>query len=315
MLGFRAKKSKNNSAGAFPVHKTGYQRYTKLFVLVLLAGVFVFGSIKFGYQKFHNRKPKVVADTGTNSIPAWWNAQYFRGSVCEQDNCRPDADPDQDGLTNAQEYYYHTNPLATFTVGDKLNDGQLVAAGFDPSKPGHVTFDQVASDDNVLLESLVFDQDVKQLVAESNDISKVNIPIVKDEDLKINYDGNNEIYQTYLKQFQATVGKYFSKDDLASISETVKTGSGPGLNQITVKSEMLAADLKTISVPVKFLSFHKYTIALYQLLPDVINAPGEDSADPAGDIWYDKAQAFLAVQQKLDFEQQLLSKEFGSNAQ
>jgi hypothetical protein len=178
-----------------------------------------------------------------------------------------------------------------------------------------VTFEEAASDDNILLESLVFDQDVKELVAESNDISKVALPMAKDTDLKLNYDGSTEIYQKYLNELQVTVSKYFSKQDLASISETIKNGGGPGLNQIIAKSEMLASDLKTISVPVKFLSFHKYTMAFYQLLPEVLNAPDANSTDPEGDLWYDKAQAFLAVQQKLSFEKDLLIKELGSNAQ
>ncbi len=313
MLGFRAKKSKNNSAGVFTPQKNGYQKYTKLFALALLAGVFIFGTVQLAVKKFkHN--PKVAAETSSPEIPAWWNAQYFSGSICGQENCKPQADPDQDGLNNSQEFYYHTHPLTPYTVGDKLNDGQLVAAGFDPSKPGHVTFDEAAADDSVLLESLVFDQDVKGLVAESNDISKVVLPVVKDSDLKIVYDGSSEIYHTYLLALQATVSKYFSKQDSARITETIKTGGGPGLNEIIAKSEMLAGDLKTITVPAKFLSFHKYTIALYELLPEILNPPAADSTDPEGDVWYDKAQAFLAIQQKLDFEKQLLTKEFGSNA-
>ncbi len=313
MLGFRAKKSKNNSAGVFTPGQNGYQKYTKLFALTLLVGVFVFGSIKLAVTKFKSN-PKVAAETSAPEIPAWWNAEYFSGSICDQENCKPEADPDQDGLTNSQEFYYHTHPLTPYTVGDELNDGQLVAAGFDPSKPGRVTFEEAASDDSVLLESLVFDQDVKELVAESNDISKVALPVVKDSELKLNYDGSNQIYQAYLVQMQSTVSKYFSPQDLVSIRETIKTGSGPGLIQIISKSEMLASDLKTLTVPVKFLSFHKYTIALYQLLPEVLDAPASDTTDPEGDIWYDKAQAFLAVQQKLDFEKQLLIKELGSNA-
>jgi hypothetical protein len=81
MLGFRAKKTKNNSAGVFAPLKTGYQRYTKLFAYVLLAGVFIFGSVQLAVKKIKERGAMVAAETSAPEIPAWWNGQYFSSSI------------------------------------------------------------------------------------------------------------------------------------------------------------------------------------------------------------------------------------------
>src|SRR5690606_16742899 len=105
--------------------------------------------------------------------PGWWYKEHFGSSVCEIDMCAPEADPDNDGLNNTQEFYYHSNPFKTHTVEDpEWNDGELVARGFDPSRAGRVTFDEVLSEDNLTLESLVYDNDLQQMVSEANDISK-----------------------------------------------------------------------------------------------------------------------------------------------
>jgi len=44
------------------------------------------------------------------------------------------ADPDHDGLTNAQERQYHTDPLNPDSDGDGFKDGDEVKAGYDPTK-------------------------------------------------------------------------------------------------------------------------------------------------------------------------------------
>jgi hypothetical protein len=47
----------------------------------------------------------------------------------------PDADPDNDGLTNAQETQAGTDPQKADTDGDGMQDGREVTLGTDPQNP------------------------------------------------------------------------------------------------------------------------------------------------------------------------------------
>ena len=44
-------------------------------------------------------------------------------------------DPDRDGLSNSNEYYYKTDPFQADTDGDGCADGQEVEGGTDPLDP------------------------------------------------------------------------------------------------------------------------------------------------------------------------------------
>lgn len=279
-----------------------------LLVVVLISGTAL--GIKNKFFSKDIQQSSTIESSISSEIPGWWYKDYFGSSVCELAMCAPEADPDNDKLTNAQEYYYHTDPFKTHTVEDKeWNDGELVARGFDPSRPGRLTFDEIIEEDNVILESLVYDNDLKQLVADANDISKVAIPEVSDDKLNITYNITNEVYQAYLKEFSATVNRYFTKEDAAQIKIMLETPESD-IGNLPVRSTMLAQDLQKIKVPAQFLTFHKYSIAFYQLLAQVLLVPNGGSLKES-DAWYDNVQAFLAVQQRLDFEKEVLTKQFG----
>lgn len=295
--------AKGGQYGTFITAKAGYKKYARLFVTALTVVIFVLGA---GIALFKLKPVKKAAVSAVaDQIPGWWNQQYFSSSTCDKDICLPAADPDKDNLTNVQEFYYHTNPLVAFTAGDTINDGQLVAAGYDPSKPGRVTFDQVANPENLLGESLVFASDVKQMVADANDIGKVNLPLVQDDQLQVVYGESEEVYKTYISRLQSVFTRYFRTQDINNITEILKSGNDTEVIDIKIKAAALAEDLKAIPVPGRFLTFHKYNIVEFQLLSEIIPAPA-DISGPGGDVWYEKVQAFLAVQQKLSFEEQVL---------
>jgi len=279
-----------------------------LMVVILISATGVGIKNKFFPQQ--SQQASTLELPAREEIPGWWYKQYFGSSVCTFGMCLPEADADNDRLTNAQEFYYHTDPFNPKTVGDvDWNDGELVARGFDPSRPGRITFEEVTGEDNLTLESLVYDTDVKQLVAEANDISKVNIPIVAEDKLKITYDISNESFQTYLGEFSSVVNKYFTNAELSQVITMLETPES-NVGNLPLKATMLSQELEKIKVPTVFLTFHKYSISFYQLLGQVLMVPVTGSVKES-DTWYDNVQAFLAVQQKLDFEKNVLAKQFG----
>lgn len=66
-------------------------------------------------------------DSDSNGLPDWWEGKYFGATGTD-----PEADADEDGLSNAQEYYLGTDPIEDDTDGDGLPDGWEVQYGFDP---------------------------------------------------------------------------------------------------------------------------------------------------------------------------------------
>jgi hypothetical protein len=290
---------------------TGFKKYARIFVTTLLVVIFVGGAGIAIYKKIH--KPKVQAaitetvQLDLTKIPGWWSQQYFGTAACEKETCQPGNDPDKDKLNNLQEYFYHTDPLNPNTAKDTLNDGELVAAGFDPSKPGRVTFEEMITPENLMGESLVFDKDIQQLVADANDISKVNLPLVKDDEIKINYSETEENYKAYSSEIHDAFDRYFPAQDMNSLLQVIQSGSDTEIIDLKLKAEALSVELKTISVPIRLLTFHKYNIAMFQLISEILPAP-TDYSGAASDIWFEKVQQFLAVSQRLNFEVESLKR-------
>jgi hypothetical protein len=282
--------------------KTKPNKKSRNFIMALSVMILILGLGAVGYDKLKTRKQSSTQiNDKPSEIPAYWYQKYFGSSVCEKDICKPEADPDRDKLTNAQEYFYHTDPLNDHTIGDDLSDGELVAAGFDPSRKGRMTFDEVQSDDNILGESLLLDADIKGLVAEDLNIDNVELPLVTDDQLNVVADSDTAI-KNYGEKMKTTVDKYFPSQRLDSIVETFQKGDGASLSDARQRAQSLAEDLKKIVVPQKLVLFHKYNIAMYQLISDVTDPRAQGS-----DAWYDKVRALMATEQRLNLEQSKLN--------
>ncbi len=313
MLGFQ--KSKNSLTYLQVIDWTSKNRI-KSSVFAFLFAFLILGGGYWTFDKLVN-KPEPVFDLFTGEvqqgeygiIPAWWMDDYFGESACSYDTCKYNSDPDQDKLTNGQEYYYRSDPNKADTNGNGLNDGEDVAQGFDPSKPGKMTFDEAGSDESILGEGLVFGNDIKDLVAEEKDLDRVGLPIVPDARLKIITDDSDAAIKKYLQDVTAKVEQYFPAKDFAQIKEVLEKGSGDELKRKAANSSILSIELTKISVPPKLLNFHRYNITLYQLLADLMymESIGIDLNSTQGDVWYDKAQGLFAVTQRLQLEKDKLT--------
>lgn len=74
-------------------------------------------------------RPASHDDLDGNGLPDAWEIEHFGARGVD-----PDADPDNDWLTNAGEYAHGTDPNKTDTDGDGLCDGEEVEYGHDPLK-------------------------------------------------------------------------------------------------------------------------------------------------------------------------------------
>src|SRR5258708_3948325 len=97
-------------------------------ILGIVSGALIVAALAFGYYQFFVRPNSAnqPADQAAVSnsvpintqpaapvsqIPDAWRIKYFGAAVCtNQDNCADNANPDNDGLTNLEEYQNNTDP-------------------------------------------------------------------------------------------------------------------------------------------------------------------------------------------------------------
>ncbi|MDM8535267.1 Ig-like domain-containing protein [Desulfobacterales bacterium HSG17] len=89
-------------------------------------------------------EPAVTEDN--DGMPGWWEDQHGLNKYSPSD---ADQDPDNDGLTNLEEYKNGTDPNVPDTDGDGVNDGDEINAGTDPLVPNTVIPEEPAvTEDN-----------------------------------------------------------------------------------------------------------------------------------------------------------------------
>ncbi len=239
-------------------------------------------------------------------LPGWWYSEYFGASVCRTDECTSDFDYDGDQLSNAQEFYYSSDPTKVDTNSNGKKDGEDVSAGIDPSREGNMTFDEVASDDNIFGESLLFSNDLKAEFTTSINPNNIKLPEIKDEQLKIVPTGNKAAIESYFSSVTDISSKYFTKNDAAYIETAVKSQDLERLNDLKIRANAAERDLMLVSAPKEVLVFHKYLITYMQLLPKVVFIPDQslltNETDPVSNQWYDDTQAFLVLMDKMTQE-------------
>lgn len=90
-------------------------------------------------------------DTDKDGMPDLWEQQYGLDFLNPADAAE---DPDNDGLTNLDEYLAGTDPFNTDSDGDGYDDGFEKTFGRDPTSPAVSPFDDV-NEDNPYYESIM----------------------------------------------------------------------------------------------------------------------------------------------------------------
>lgn len=244
------------------------------------------------------------------TIPAWWLRDYFGSSICDKPDCGADADPDDDKLTNAQEFYYSTNPLKKDSNDNGLSDGEDVALGYAPNKPGRVTFEEAESDENIIGESLLFNTEVKNVLVEMTDLNRVPLPEIKDSELNITEDVTLKAFTEYMIALSEVSKKYNNSSEIGKkLTESIKSQNLVEINEFKLTATRIREDYRKVTVPRNAVQLHKYHIALWGLIPSVLNVPvgGEQTVfglpdDPVAEKWFDDVQTMYALNQKIEAE-------------
>jgi hypothetical protein len=87
--------------------------------------------------------PEIVVvtpgDDDNDGFPDWWEREHFGPDAVKDPNVPPkDGDPDGDGLTNEEEYFYGTNPVIPDSDGDGLTDWEEINGKRDPNYPDNL---------------------------------------------------------------------------------------------------------------------------------------------------------------------------------
>lgn len=220
------------------------------------------------------------------------------------DNC-PTCDPDHDGLTNAEETVWGTDPLNPDTDGDGFKDGEEVASGRNPLVPGP----------NDLLGNENLTDQMSRLVVSGlyagalnpasdsyaqalGDISDAVTDTAKNI-FKRNIDpstiatvsdtGQNQV--AYVRQF-GILAKQFGNlldQDYASLEANLNTigekgFTDPSISQFyssqAAKSSDLSEQVNALKVPKAFLNNHANFINLVRQMNIIDNAIKDGGADP-----------------------------------
>jgi hypothetical protein len=288
-----------------------HKKYFTIALLAIILGSGAFFGIRSKLKGSVKGSTVVIDDTG---IPGWWFQKYFGRSVCDSDNCKPESDPDQDKLTNLQEYYYHSDPTNAHTIGDALNDGELVAQNIDPSRKDKISLDAVTSSENIIGESLLLDTDLRSLINESINPDNVKLPEVNELDLHITNDNSEKAISEFLDGNKKIYAKYLPNNVGNYIETVTASHDKDSIDELRKKSEGVVRELKNLTVPSEFVKIHKYNIVLFQLIPDVADVPSDaqlkNDYDATGNAWFDKSQALLTVYQKIDLESRRLQNKY-----
>lgn len=201
-------------------------------------------------------------------LPSTWLIKYF-GTDRDGDPKigGVDGDPDQDLLTNYQEFYFGTDPTRRDTDGDGQLDGVEVAVNQNPTGPGELYSTDYAK---TVADKFMKDNGLEEFKEENikkqvlGIMSPPNAADVKVElpDVHILTVSNNTsqeaIEQYFTKVDQATIGL---EPNLETLQAAMENPDGQEATIQLGQANEIVDKLRAIAVPSPLLTFHQLHIA------------------------------------------------------
>src|SRR3989344_2894277 len=236
-------------------------------VFLLVAGTAAAGFYLYGKDK-NNKQSEVAGAQASGTLSKDWLIKYF-ATDNENDPSvgGPYGDPDNDVLTNLQEYLFGSNPTIEDTDGDGEIDSFEVAFGRNPNGSGNLQVTETTKD--YVRQYLAgkegdanFTEDkIKQQIEQMFKPDRaVVLDLPADRELKIISQNDVPAFEKY---FEETKGLSTADDaDLNDIQSRLFAGmSEEELNSYISRLQTTVALLKKTPVPSELLTVHKMKIA------------------------------------------------------
>lgn len=280
-------------------------------ILFVIAGSAAGGY--FLYQKYQKPGDSASASAQANSgkLPHEWLVKYF--GTDDENNARvggPDGDPDEDILTNEQEFFFGTDPIDPDSDADGQYDGAEVAFNSNPLGEGELySTDAVKKLVSQYLESQDLQEFKKENIEQQvlgilnpPDPANVQIVLPDEKTLKVIDDNSTTAVEKYLEKANAAV-----QDLGISEEEIVNSFDNPlaSNQQLVAVVYETVNKLRNIPVPRAMAYFHQLHIAGLFASANVLEI--QKTVDPNADPQqqkdkYQEQYYQVAVMQKIEQE-------------
>ena len=109
--------------------------------------------------------------------------------------------------------------------------------------------------------------------------------------------------------------KYFATDLGVQVETAIINQDAFTIQELKSNATKAYLDLRKLPVPPDAVQFHKYFMAMLKLIPFILNIPApdvlENEYDAVSNFWYDQAQAYLVLTQKINQEMSRLQIKYG----
>ena len=221
--------------------------------------------------------------------PKAWVERYF--SLSERQNALisgPGGDPDNDGLSNKQEFYFGSNPRNkdTLCLGkmDKSickgkSDGENVAAFISPLTGGTITANRsfrVNKQNSSLLTTL--EQSFENSSKEGVDFpslyqlsKEINLDDYLNSFNVVGVDDNRDSFAKYIEVRSSIVQGFVDDSELNSLNEIYGTNDPNQLKVVKDLYQNRLNTLKSAAVPKKYVQTQKAYLAIFSKVVELVS--------------------------------------------
>ncbi|MBI4054292.1 MAG: hypothetical protein HY397_03110 [Candidatus Doudnabacteria bacterium] len=276
-----------------------------IFVLALaliLVGAFLIGTLQPRNNKDSGQQ---VASSGQFIIPEAWIKEHFKELAFESPEVGGlNGDPDDDGLSNYQEYKNQTVPTKPDTDDDGTPDGSEVALGTDPLAGDPAAAIRNEQDVRDLIygirdEIAVEDESLGQEMEKMLDLNRpLSVPQLSDSEIKI-VPASSQAALAYQQGLTAALGDYNSGRIADQFGLLFAGGSSQQVAATYAIVDKTLAELRALPVPSDLKQDLKNQIIFFLSMRNIISAQEYMIAHPEdiakwGDIIY-QARIMAAV--------------------